>query len=347
MYLISQLPSQTVLFFQVLSFVTLVGAYSADAPLKLPRQVVLILNGASITASVAFPNDALGLIVANGAHFSAVVSAYGPKSAILDCAGTIGPSGVHIYNSSYFNIDGITIRNCGGNAGAISIIGHADYSIGNSTSILNSVVSNAQGHGIYISQACRPVIYNSNILNSVGAGVYAISSYGPILSGNIISGNGAQGVFIGLGTSLATVRGNVISTNIGAGIALTNAASYPKTTRSAILGNQIVSNGLYSILFAVDSKSQVTDTVIVGNTINGNSYGLGVVEPGKNGITKTIIAGNADSDGIMPSFLALTNGYAGSGCSGNYFLDPLNRGVLYASPIPPSGNAIIAYKTNS
>jgi hypothetical protein len=332
-----------------MSFITLVGTYTADAPLTLPRQVVLILNGALITASNNFPGNALGLIIANGAHFSAVVSPGGPASAVLDCGDTTGPAGIYVYNSSYFNIDGITVKNCGASSGAITLVGTTDRTRGNSTSVLNSVITQAKGNGILISQACRPVIYNTRIVNSVGAGVYVSTTFGTILSENTITGNGAHGVYFGLGSTQFVARGNLISSNYGSGLTYTNAAGYPKVSNSIILGNQILSNGLYSIELAVDSSSQISNTVILGNTINGNAQGLNVKDLVGTGITKTYLGQNDDSDGLMSSFLALTNGNAASRCSGNFFLDPLNRGVRFASQLPssPLGSTVIAYRTNT
>lgn len=332
-----------------MSFITLVGTYTADAPLTLPRQVVLILNGAVITASVNFPSNALGLIVANSAHFSAIVSPGGPASAVVDCGDTVGPAGIYVFNSSYFNIDGVTVRNCGASSGAITLVGTTDRTLGNSTSVLNSVVTQSKGNGILISQSCRPVIYNTRIMNAVGAGVYVSTTFGAILSGNTITGNGAHGVYFGLGSTQFVVRGNSISSNYGSGLTYTNAAGYPKASNSVILGNRIISNGLYSIELAVDVSSQISNTIILGNTIYGNSQGLNVKDFVGSGITKTFLGQNDDSDGLMPSFLALTNGNAGSGCSGNFFLDPLNRGVRFASGLPssPLGSSVIAYRTNT
>jgi len=314
---------------QVMSFLTLVGDYVGDVPLSLPKQLVLVLESATITADSSLSRNAPGLIVADGAHFSHVVSAGGPSAATIDCGPVSGPAGIYIFNSSYFSVDGVTVKNCGGKLGAISIIGTADHETGNSTSVINSVVSSSAGHGIYMSLLVRPVIYLNSITSSVGNGIQIIGgTYGPIVSGNTISKNGGDGVYTGEGTRNAVIRGNLIRGNDGSGIAITNSEGKKSVIRTVIVTNQIESNSKYSIYLGVDQISTIVSTVIGGNTIRSNTYGMHAIDPSLNGIQKTQLVYNNDADGMMDSFLSLTNGNS-KNAAGNYYLDPMDRGEYY------------------
>jgi len=316
---------------QIMSFLTLIGDYVCDVSLSLPRQLVLVLEGATITADDSkFSSSSPGMIVADGAHFSYVVSPGGASTATIDCGTVSGPAGIYIFNSSYFSVDGISVKNCGKDHGAITIMGTSEHDIGNSTSVINSVVSSSTGHGIYISRVIRPVLYMNSITSSAGSGIMITGeSYGPILSGNIISKNGEDGVTTAKGTRNSVIRGNLISGNSGSGIAITNSDGKKSVIRTVIVSNEIVSNLKYSIYLGVDEMSYMVSTVIGGNKIRSNAYGLYASDPSKKGIQKTLLAHNDDSNGIMDSFLSLTNGNSANGASGNYFLDPMDRGVYY------------------
>jgi len=320
---------------QILNFITLVGNYDGDVPLVLPSNLMLVMNGAKIVATSAFPSSALGLIVASNAPFAGVVSPGGPDAALIDCGLVKGPSGIYIYNSAYFTVDGISVNGCGapGAQGAISILGTTNLLAGNSTSVLNSKITNAQGYGIYASQACRPVLYKNSITGSGDSGIYVTGgSFGPIVTGNIISTNGANGVYLGNGSTMATVRGNLISQNRASGISVTNIGGYKTMNNIAIVTNTVWSNSGNSILIAVDSMSTITSTVIGGNTMFRNFNGIQAVDPDLNGIQKTILASNADLDGVMSGLVSLTNGNSAvSGGYGNYFFDPLNRGLMFVA----------------
>ena len=293
----------------------------------MPLQLILVLNNTEIIATNSFPSSSLGMIIANNAHFSNVVSPGGTDRATINCGNVIGPAGIYIFNSSYFSIDGITVKNCGSNLGAISILGLSDRKQGNSTSILNSKITNSTGHGIYTSLACRVVVYKNSILSSAKSGIYiSNSSWGAILTGNVISDNLLNGISLYEGVSVTTIRGNIIYGNSGSGINISNTNSSGASTMNVIITNQIIKNSANSMVLSVDDASVISNTVIGGNTIYSNKYGFHVVDPLLTGIQNTMMVQNDDKDGIMSSFLELTNGNAqGSDKRGNYFLDPLNR----------------------
>jgi len=315
---------------QVISFLTLIGEYTADETLKLPRQLVLVLEGATITADHhLFSKSSLGIIVAEEAHFSHVVSLGGPSAATIDCGSVSGPAGIYIFNSSYFSVDGLTVKNCGEKFGAITMFGTSNHDVGNSTSIINSVISASAGHGIFGSRLVRPVLYQNTITNSAGNGIHFTGeSLGPIISGNTLSKNVGDGVHTGEGTRRSVIRGNIISENEGSGISITNAKAKKSVTYSVVITNTITKNLKYSIFLGVDRSSTVVSTIIGGNKISSNAYGMFASDASGKGIQKTLLAANDDTDGLMGSFLSLTNGNS-KDAAGNYFLDPMDRGVYY------------------
>jgi parallel beta-helix repeat protein len=210
-----------------------------------------VLKSASITATAAFSSSSLGIIVARNAHFSAVVAPGGYLDATIDCGPVPGPSGIYIFNSSYFQVDGVTVQGCGANSGGISVYGVGNKNVGNSTSVINSNIASSSGPGIFSDQSYRFIIYKTLISNSVGDGILITNrAYGTVITGNIISNCGGDGVYLGEGTTNAVVRGNTISTNAGSGIVLSNTVAQV-STMSTMVTNQILKNMAYSILLSV------------------------------------------------------------------------------------------------
>ena len=80
---------------KALSYLTLIGKYTADVPLFLPDLFVLVLDNAHFEAVhnftapdnlVSIEKSFSALIVSKGAFFNAVVSPGGPSQAVLSCA---------------------------------------------------------------------------------------------------------------------------------------------------------------------------------------------------------------------------------------------------------------------
>jgi len=355
---------------QSMNFLTLSGTYSADEPLVIPKNLVLVMDGATIVAVTTMVATTVpkGVIDARFADFSSIVSP--GANGVIDCGVVSGPAGIYIESSSYFSVDGITVNNCGGSLGAISIVADRnDRKVGNSTSIMNSVINGATGNGIFVTQATRPVLQNNVITASSGSGVFVSGDVeGAIISGNTISKSAAHGVHIGYGSTLSTVRSNMISSNKGSGISIFNGGDSKMIENTCIITNQISSNLENSIIFRIDGKAAIiASTVIVGNTMNSNNNGIGVIDDFGKGLRNTFLGRNDDSNGIMPSFSSLTNGnpnlvrirahpsapvhakqnqWTDTDGRGNFFFDPMGRGKVSARPALPLGNAILGVKTN-
>jgi hypothetical protein len=126
-----------------LSYLTLVGNYTADVPIYIPHQFVLVLDHARLDAIEKFSpanntesvetNEYPALIVSKQSFYSAVVSPGGSSVAVLSCArmpyqsrdsnNIVGPSGILVLGSGAFLIDGITVENCGLNNGNFAVMG--------------------------------------------------------------------------------------------------------------------------------------------------------------------------------------------------------------------------------
>ena len=144
-----------------------------------------------------------------------------------------------------------------------------------------------------------------------------------------ITNNNGAGIIVRQGSYNTVLTGNLISGNGHEGISLTNTEGYRGLINSAIIRNQIVYNRLSSIVFRVDNTSVVTSTVICGNKMVHNGGGLSVIDPARwtdTGVEKVFYGSNNDMDGITTSFCSQTNGNSAAGGSGNYFLDPMDRG---------------------
>ena len=227
------------------------GEYVVDVSLELPSETMLVLDDATLRVSESMSGAYKGVIRADGAHFSGVVSPGGVDKALIDCSLSTNPPGVYVYNSSYFTIEGITISNCGSNVdspGSIVLVGGSDNLHGNSTSVASCRIQNSRQHGIYTNATVRPVIYKNSITSSVGSGVWVDeNTYGVIITENSIISNEGVGVTITQGSTVSTVRGNEIVSNGGAGIHVLNTNNASTIEHTVIVTNTITGNQHFSI----------------------------------------------------------------------------------------------------
>ena len=124
---------------QVYSYLELIGPdpIICDDSLRLTPQLFLVLTNINVKPSATFNQNSLGVIIANSAHFSGVVSRSNATNGV-DCGLLAGrangaPSGIFVTNSSYFIIDGIAVNKCGG-----GVINFRTYSIENGNRTVNS-----------------------------------------------------------------------------------------------------------------------------------------------------------------------------------------------------------------
>ena len=342
-----------------ISYLTLTGLYKCDEPLKLPPGFVLVLKDAHLIMLHSFPRSSLGLIIANNSHFSGVVNPGSVDSSLIECPNTTSwsssssssPSAaIYVFNSSYFTIDGVSISGCGAKNASIVLKGTSNRLVGNSTAVLNSKILYSRGNGILIQNMMRSII-SKNVISYSSAGGIVITdkSYGSILDGNLLVGNHISGIYALNGSTYTIIKGNTIKETAGDAIAIVNYLDRQSSVNNIILKNQITNNVGSSILLAVDMNSVIISTTIVGNYFVNNSHGLMIRDPSKwsdKGIQKTYYLSNLNCDGISESFLQQTNGNSASGSSGNFFLDPLDRGLYCSKNNTISSNSSFPIETS-
>ena len=315
------------------SYLTLKGIYECDEPLKLPPAFMLVLKDARLIMLHSFPRSSLGLIIASNSHFSGVVNPGSVDSSLIECPNASSwssPSAIYVFNSSYFTVDGVSIYGCGAKNASIVLKGTSNHLVGNSTTVLNSKILYSRGNGILIQNMIRCIISKNVISYSSAAGVVITDkSYGSVLDGNLLVANHVSGIYALDGSTYTIIKGNMIKETIGDAISIINYLDHQSSVNNIILKNEITNNIGSSILLAVDVSSVIISTTIVGNYFVNNSHGLTIRDPSKwsdKGIQKTYYLSNLNCDGISESFLQQTNGNSASGSSGNFFLDPLDRG---------------------
>ena len=236
------------------------------------------------------------------------------------------------------------------NGSGIEIISAPSATIGGTAAGAGNLISGNAGSGVYItgSSATGNFVEGNYIgtdktgnvaIGNVEAGVSVTSGTGNTIggatstagtgAGNLISGNGAYGIFLGVG---AVVEGNLIGTNANGTAALGNGTYYSGSGYGA--GN----GGIYI------SAGSATDATIGGtaagdrNVISGNlGHGIDIVGGGGN-----LIEGN----------------YVGLDINGTTSLPNLNEGVvvvqssnntiggLTATPGAGAGNVISGNSNN-
>ena len=82
-------------------------------------------------------------------------------------------------------------------------------------------------------------------------------------------------------------------------------------------------------MVATMRASVISSTLICGNKMSYNGGGLSIIDPSRwsdTGVEKIFYGSNDDDDGITTSFCSQTNGNSVAGGSGNFYLDPMDRG---------------------
>jgi hypothetical protein len=149
-----------------LSYLTLRGNYTADVPIVMISQLILVLDDARLEAVINFPVTATNpqsntrsvsetkwaLVVFNNVYFSGIISPAGPRKATLSCnnlpkLGTsstiVGPAGILMIGSGGILMDGITVDSCGMNNGNFALYGTGRVEVA------NCVSANARTRGIW------------------------------------------------------------------------------------------------------------------------------------------------------------------------------------------------------
>lgn len=323
---------------------------------------IMTASGSFVTSNQAWATrlgkPLRGLINAIDAPYAGVVSAGGPSTNLITCANaSLAVAGIYAFNSSKFIVDGITIDRCGNTTSAAVILcgppvspnmnwpAAAISATGNSSVIQNSVVSSSVGHGVATVQCVRCVVNKNTIKWSGGAGVAVLGLSGKVIvSDNVVTDSANAGVLCQDSTK-TVICGNSLTSN-AIGIQMINflTGSNQFSTQNTILNNTMANSRQQSILFSANISGFIQNSVICGNTFQGNNGGISVQPVYKSsgyiskaasgayvsssvpgwyldGVLNVTYFGNRNYDvanygGISPSFL--TNGF-------NYIFDPMDR----------------------
>ena len=165
-----------------LSYLTLIGDYTADVPINMISQLILVLDGARLDAVPDFPVTAINpqsnnvgigvtkwaLVVFSGVYFSGIVSPGGQSKAVLSCdklpklptsSTVVGPAGIFMYGSGAIIMDGITVDSCGMNNGNFVLYGTGRVEVA------NCVSANARTRGIWFETVIVYTFRDNHIIN--------------------------------------------------------------------------------------------------------------------------------------------------------------------------------------
>jgi CSLREA domain-containing protein len=238
--------------------------------------------------------------------------------------------GVRIVGN-YLGTDGTGTTGLGGIGSGIHVRGGKDHVIGGAGAADRNVISGNGFAGITIEFGAGKVTILGNYIGTnadgdapvtastfrTGHGIYSASASPTVIvggagagEGNLISGNGANGIFLQTGTGHQIIR-NRIGTDSGGQVAVPNLGSGVATVglRSTVIrGNLVSGNGSQGLVLAGD-----VGTVVEGNKIGVDDDGvdpipnlhgielagtMGVQIGGTTDIARNIISGNR-FDGIV------------------------------------------------
>jgi hypothetical protein len=292
---------------QGLNFLILIGNYTADVPIVLPSQFILVMQNASLHAVPNFPLNSQDLqfgttiihkndlsaggntmqvmetnwavIVLANSFFSGVVSPGGPSDALISCADMPyvaldskikGPAGIFMGEAGATYIDGIHVDKCGLDNGNIVISGISR------SEVTNVLSTRARSRGIWLITVAFSLIHDNIVTGSRKFGIDVDAYVGPVsvLFRNNVYDNDYQGLFLEQGSQQGIVTDNIAKGNFQ-GVSFYNNI-FPKATNDmVVLGNIVTdskSSGINigSLVTAAIGYYATTNTYVIGNTVLNN-----------------------------------------------------------------------------
>jgi parallel beta-helix repeat protein len=275
---ISGTPPFTIMLASVLPSITAPVVIDATTQLGFAGKPVIGLNGASTGA-----NAGLRFVAGSSTLRGMAMNHFPAQNIELDSASNsiqgnfIGTdvTGTLALGSGSLS-DGIDVKSSG------NLIGGTNSGDGN-------VISGGNNSGIYIANANDNTV-QGNLIGVAASGTTSLgnlnngiviygSSSGNVIGGptaaarNIISGNGASGIFLNSSTAAGNlIQGNFIGTDISGSNALANVAGDGVTLNGAagntVSSNLISGNGLAGV--------SIGGAGATGNVVNGNFIGTDV-----------------------------------------------------------------------
>jgi hypothetical protein len=170
------------------------------------------------------------------------------------------------------------------------------------------------------------IAYNTVINNIGGCGI-VISAYNPgegvlnnVVSNNLVSGN-AEGVVVATpvpGTSAInnTVKDNTIANSITEGVDIDGSSPNTTVDGNSVIGNVLTGNGPdydfprpgpTGIAVLSPTNDPVTGTLVMGNTIQNEVYGIGVFNA-----SRSMITGNSEDSSVNVPLIGATQNQTGA-----------------------------------
>jgi uncharacterized repeat protein (TIGR01451 family) len=301
--------------------------------------------GADISGSQAVPNGNDGVDLA----FSSGNTVGGTSPGARNIISGNNRDGVEIAFGTSNLVEGNFIGTNVGGTGALANGVHGiserytNYtSIGGATAGAGNVISGNAYDGVYIDNSTSPTV-QGNWIGTITGGTAALGNGQngveivdvgdpPTITDNVISGNGSNGILLGLNIADSIISGNLIGVASDGRTALGNGANgislhgasynkigvYPVAGGSAGAPNVIASNGGYGVFISRyyygDGKfsSAKEDNLVAGNSIGtdasaslalGNAQGgVGINDSYGNTISANSIFSNANSGiNLVPS----------------------------------------------
>jgi hypothetical protein len=300
----------------VYSYLTITGAYAADAAVSLTAQLVLVLDDAAFTVLPTFKSANDALFSAVKADDSAIVSPGGAARASVVCPlGGPQPTVVYAGQSPNFILDGLAVTNCGTDGGGAVHIEGLPMVIGGE--VANCVINNSS-RAIWTEKVQRVAVHGNTIAHTYQHTVdFDAFSSNSIAYNNTVSFSRQEAVFIEQGASFITVVDNDLGPSNGCGVAVYDNAIGALTHGHVIARNRIFNNSRGISVGSTSPRSGApsADVFVTGNMLDGNGEGI----HSNGGQIDTIYVANADADGM--SAYTTTMGTA----KNISFSDPLDR----------------------
>jgi len=330
-----------------LSYLTIQGKYSADVPLLLPSQFILVMDDAEINAIPSLfshpANENIltqrgnGIVNIKGAHYSGVVSPGGPAKAKISCAlypvgsndehnqykypkvpspaGTkqaTGPDGLNAVGASHVLFDGIYVEKCGMSAGNFNFF---NVKV---AEIVNCVSEGGGVRGIWVIITSNIAIHYNLVTTSAKFGIDYDASAGPFIMthSNTLKHNTYQAVFIEQGAEFSVSSNNVLGPHNQNGVSFFNNI-YPELVNDhLVLSNQIFGStaaglnvGSISCTDITLPTAKVFCPIVVGYWPTSDSYIIG------NDIWGNKKAGTASNGNAQGMYFSHNNDTQGFGAA--------------------------------
>lgn len=128
------------------------------------------------------------------------------------------------------------------------------------------------GRGVHLLQRAGSTLERLIVRGNQNVGI-VVSSFENVVRGNVVEGNGGEGVLIAGGPG-NVIESNVIRGNGGTGFFLTRGGLNSRTGGTVLRGNSIRANGFDGVVLgAITGGASVTSNVIAENRANGVRIG--------------------------------------------------------------------------